>query len=161
MINKPDRATAKLTLAATLALAASSADAQELFSVNFWSVGGGSTWDDINNVLTLTLASNEAAGLWETTNWQNINFGNPFSTSTPTTTIRGSEGSTALFTMPQRRNSSPYYWNAVRDDSDTVHVGNATLLDAHVAATEDPYDGSATAQLQFNNIPFEVYDVVI
>jgi len=143
------------------------AGAQELFSVNIWSVGktSGSVWSDpvngADNIATLTLENGETAGIWETSAWQNIDLGNPFSTSTPITTITGSSGATAIFSMPDRRNSSPYDWNGVRDDSDATHVGNATLLDAHATGTEDPYDESNNAIIQVTDIPFPVYDVVI
>ncbi len=156
---------AGLASALTLIAFTGAANAQEMFSVNLWSTGkpsSPSVWVDTpSNTATLTLEPNEAAGLWETTNWQNISLGNPFNTSTSVTTINGSQGSSAIFSMPDRRNSSPYQWNAVRNDNDTVHIGNATLLDAHAVGTEDPYDNSAKAILQVSSIPFAVYDVVI
>ena len=160
------RKTLKFAITGTVSLLASfnALQAQEMFSVNLWSIGKGSpsVWTDTpSNTQTLTLEPAEAAGLWETTNWQNINFGNAFSGSTGVTTINGSSGSSATFSMPQRRNSSPFYWNAVRNDGDSVHIGNATLLDAHAVGTEDPYDGTLTSILQVTNIPFAVYDVVI
>lgn len=152
----------------------------EMFSVNIWSPGkppAPTVWSEPENMLTLTLEAEEEAGApgWETVGWENVTTHvmregrpNPFAGTANPVTLTGSAGSSATFEIVNQRNMGPYLWNEVRDDSDAVHVGNATLLDGHSNSTEwDGADGGGSAfpfrvfDGVVTDIPFPAYDVVI
>ncbi len=139
----------------------------DIFSVNLWATGkawGGGAYEDPATHDLLKLAPEQAAGAgdWNTTGWENLGWGtSPFSTSLAPTTITSSGGSTATLEVLDQRNSSPYNWNSLRDDSDAVDIGNATLLDAHSSSTEDPYDGSNTFVMEVRDITLGAYDVIV
>lgn len=144
--------------------------AQDVISVNFYSQGKPpppTVWDDPDNLLTLTLEEDESAGVVETTGWINVDFGNPFSNNTfGPVELTGSGGSTATLNVLDRRNSGPWNWNGVRDDSDSVDVGNATLLDGHTNGTEVDGGGGnpfpeAITDVEISNISFPSYDVIV
>jgi hypothetical protein len=163
---------------ATLAMATTGAYAQDMISVNLWSIGKPSSpsiWvDDANAPLSLQLDGSTSAGApgFETTSWENLDLGSPFGSSTAATTINGTGGSSATFEMLSRRNAAPYNWNpgTVRDDSDVLpgNEGNAALLDGHVNSTEfdgaggggDPF-GTMIGDYEIRDIPFAAYDVVV
>ncbi len=140
----------------------------DMFSVNLWATGkawGGGAWEDPATHDLLRLGPDQAAGVgaWNTTGWENVGWGaSPFSTSLAPTTITSSGGSTATLEIIQQRNASPWNWNSLRDDSDAVDVGNATLLDGHSNGTNVPADGgSRIFGMTVSDIPFGAYDVIV
>jgi hypothetical protein len=152
------------------ALVMGSVSAQDVISVNFYSRGkppAPTVWDDPDNLLTLTLEEDEVAGVVETSGWINVDFGNPFSNNTfGPVDLTGSGGSTATLNVLDRRNSGPWNWNGVRDDSDSVSVGNATLLDGHTNGTEVDGNGSnpfpeAITDVEISDISLSSYDVIV
>jgi hypothetical protein len=164
------RSLAAVALAA-LATTTGTAGAQEMFSVNVWSIGAGppSVWTDDpapdpDIATSLTLEPNEDAGVWNTTGWENFDV-----RTTNSATINGSQGSTATFTVDQKRNESPWEWNKVRNQDDggpDVHVGNATLLYSKVVGTEfdapaGPVDATKNIIATWDNISFATYDVIL
>jgi len=151
-------------------LAVGGAAEASLISVNLYSRGkppAPTVWDDPANITTLTLEDGESAGFWDTTAWQNVDFGNPFSTGLlGPVALSGTEGSTATLQVINRRNSGPWGWNEVRDDSDAVSIGNATLLDGHTNGTEVDNNGAnpfptKITDIEVQDITFPAYDVIV
>lgn len=161
----------KYSLAILLAvLLAEQASAQDVISVNLYSRGKPpepTVWNDPGNLLTLTLEEDESAGVVETTGWINVDLGNPFSNNEfGPVELTGSGGATATLQILDRRNSGPWNWNGVRDDSDSVSVGNATLLDGHTNGTEVDGNGNnpfpeAITDIEITDISFPSYDVIV
>lgn len=171
-----------IVLAALLA-AVDAVAAQEMFSVNIWSTGrpgaNGGIWGDEGSedptdplrdpdIDTLWLEpGDEEAGVWETAEWENYRQFT-FTTATAPMEIAGSEGSVATIEVVHMRNPGTYMWDQVRDDSDAVSVGNATLLGSLVRGTEfDGADGSGDpfpariVEVEVRDLPFASYDVVV
>jgi hypothetical protein len=139
-------------------------------SVNLFSQGKPpepTVWSDPDNLATLTIENGEEAGLWMTSEWTNVDFGNPFSSGEfGPVALTGTAGGTANFRVIDRRNSGPYSWNGVRDDSDSVSVGNATLLDGHLNGTEVDGGGgnpfpTAISDIEITDISYSIYNVAV
>jgi hypothetical protein len=115
----------------------------------------------------LTIEGGESAGIWATTDWQNVNLGGPFGANGfGPVAIGNTVGDTATFLLRDRRNSGPWNWNAVRNDSDAVSIGNATLLDGHTNGTTVDGGGanpwpSAITDFEIQDIPYALYDVAV
>lgn len=170
------RTNPKTSIALASLLLAAAAGAQELYSVNLWSIGkpSASIWvsPDPNyptNQATLTIEPGETAGVWPTDVWDNIAV-NTISTAT----INGSEGGTATLKVLQKRNQGPYNWTTLRDGSSAVTVdnqasmndGNATLLDGHLNGTETdggsaPLTPNRNIIIEVSGLTLPVYDVII
>lgn len=133
--------------------------AAEIFSVNFWRSGAGTTDRSVwMPLMTLTPGQSAGTGEWVTTGWQNYEL--PWAPSQPQNpvTLTGTEGSTATLVLKDTRNGGPYIWNPPR----TTLPGdaNGNMMDGHANSTEDPGDGSNIFNIEVTNIPFETYDLV-
>jgi hypothetical protein len=156
-----------------VALCLSASATAELISVNVYSIGkpSNSVWtdgvNDAADIATLTIENGEVAGVEATTVWENIDLGNPFgSNAFGPVAVNGTSGSSANFELIDRRNNGPYNWNTVRDDTGSVSIGNASLLDGHTNGTEVDGGGAnpfptAITDFQLTNISFAQYDVIV
>ncbi len=142
----------------------------EFLNINIAGTGDPGTFFTPAGKSSVELTPNQSAGApgWLSNKWQNITFGHPFEKSTPPTLITGTNGSTATFQILNHRNFGAYRWNALRDDSDTVNLPNAILLDGHSNSTEwDGFNGSGepfpfqAADFRLTNIPFNSYDLIV
>jgi hypothetical protein len=140
--------------------------ASDIFSVNFYAYGkGGATyWDQESWRETVTLregGKDPAVGVgdWNTAGW--VDFAVPWAPASPLNpvTLISTEGSTATFTFNDCRNGAPYHWTTMR----TTLLGdaNADMMDGHVNATDDPYDGSNIFDMDVSDITLGVYDVIV
>jgi len=95
-------------------------------------------WNDPDNLATLTIENGETAGLWLTSDWANIDFGNPFSSNAAGPfALSSATGGSATLNVIDRRNSGPYYWNGVR-------IGMASAMTAMPSAWEMPVSSTVT-----------------
>jgi hypothetical protein len=157
-------------------LLAATAGAQELFSVNLWGPGranqaGDTEYKRADWLRTLRLEDGQTSGVWQTSQWTNLNVATIAVNGTAT--ITGSESSPATFKILNKRNQSAYRWTVLRDGTTdpTINAaymtdGVATLIDGKVVGTEINGAGdtfptpSVNAVIEVSGLTLPVYDVI-
>lgn len=145
-------------------------DEFEFFSVNLFGSGQPDFWDNETARQSVMLQGNEEAGApgWEARRWYNLTDQDHTRSKIPPVSIVGTKQRTIDFEIINQRNFATFHQEKTRDDSDTVSMINARMLDGHSEGVELEEDESKTQAfprragiMAFSKIPFATYDVAV
>lgn len=145
-------------------------DALETFSVNIVGTGKAEFWQSSTAKETIILKSTEEAGApgWEARRWHNVSGKERNTARTTPVSVMGTFGKQITFEIINQRNFATFHWEKTRDDSDSVSIPNAKMLDGHSNGVESEKEEKSenafplrTTMMAFSDIPFPTYDVVV